>query len=122
MAPIDNALTKAGVNGLAGVGDLAKYMIEYNKPAMSAEQVLGWLADLLLPVGAGQMFAKSLSTSVNALAKDAMKIDKPPSYQASQLSQYYLGKMNDYKTMANQMAFEFSTVATQILADGKNPV
>lgn len=89
---------------------------------MSAEEILGWVADLLLPVGAGQMFAKSLSTTVNDLAKDAMKIGKPPSYQASQLSQYYLSKISDYKLMANQMAFEMSDVATQILSAGKNPM
>lgn len=115
-------MTKAGLAGLAGVPDLAENDIKYDKPSMSAEQILGFIAELLVPVGAGQMFGKTLSTTVNDLAKDAMKIGKPPSYQASQLSQFYLNKMNDYKLMANQMAFEMTDVATQILAAGKNPM
>ncbi|KAI9639927.1 hypothetical protein NHQ30_011703, partial [Ciborinia camelliae] len=121
-APVDSALTRAGLDGLAGVGELATDFIQYKKPAVSATEILGFISELLLPVGAGQMFAKTFSGTVNSLAADALKIGKPPSYKASQISLYYLGKMNDYKLMGNQMGFEIGDAAEQILALGKSPV
>lgn len=98
--------------------DLAANDIKYDKPSMSAEKILGFIAELLIPVGAGQMFGKTLSTTVN----DLSRAGRPPSYEASQLSQYYSNKINDYKLMANQMAFEMTDVATQILGAGRNPM
>jgi len=116
-APMQNALTAAEVKGLADVGNIAKDFVSYNKPQMSAAAILGGIAEILMPVGAGQFIAHGLRKAVLPLATDAMKAaDK-----ASATSQYYLGKLNDYKLLANQMGFEFSAQAETVLAGGKNP-
>jgi hypothetical protein len=85
---------------------------------MQAADILSGLAEVLFPVGAGQFIANGIRKTVVPLASDAMKAAKG----ASATSQYYLGKMNDYKVIANQMGFEFSAQAEAVLAGGKNPV
>ncbi|KAF4626441.1 hypothetical protein G7Y89_g11715 [Cudoniella acicularis] len=116
-APMQNALTAAEVKGLADVGNIAKDFVAYNKPQMSAADILGAIAEILMPVGAGQFIANGIRKAVVPLAADAMKVAE----KASATSQYYLGKMNDYKVLANQMGFEFSAQAEAVLAGGKNP-
>ncbi len=118
LCPIDNALTNAGMKALASDGDIAKSFVQYDKKEMSAPEILGFIAKNFLPVGIGQSFSKGLQQVV----RDSSAWEKGQSYIPSQLQQYYRGKMDEYRLMANQMSFEMSSVVEQILAAAKNPV
>jgi hypothetical protein len=106
---MNNALTKATVAGLAGASDIAADFVKYNKAVMSAAEILGFLAELVIPIRGGQIVAKAFAQSISNIAN-----------KASQIGKFYLSKINEFKGLANQIGFEFGSVAKQILAARKN--
>jgi hypothetical protein len=103
------------------VDDIAERFVKYNKPKMSAAEIIGFVADFL-SLGVGQIVSKGVESAVGPLTKATGKGDVAPDYVSSQVAQYYKNQLSNYKQMGNQMAFEVTTVAGEYISAGKNLV
>lgn len=95
--------------------------VKYNKPKMSAAEIIGFVADFL-SLGAGQLISKGVESAVGPLTKATGKAGEAPDYVSSQVAQYYKNQLNNYKQMGNQMAFEVTNIAGEYISAGKNLV
>lgn len=120
-SPFAEQLSLAEGKDLTSVDDIAERFVKYNKPKMSAAEIIGFVADFL-SLGVGQIVSKGVESAVGPLTKATGKGDVAPDYVSSQVAQYYKNQLNNYKQMGNQMAFEVTTVAGEYISAGKNLV
>ena len=109
---MNDALFRAevDVDGLDISANFVSYMHDTHSSALN---VLSMFAELILPVGAGQMFAATMKGAINTVTQAARDTEK-----AVAKSKFYVDQANNYKMQAQMFGFEVSDTATQKILEG----
>lgn len=97
------------------VGDITETFVTYLEKTDSAINVLSMFAEVLMPVGAGQMLSTTMRGAINAATAAARDIDK-----IAVKAKYYVDQANNYKMQAQIFGFEISESAESLLEKGKD--
>ena len=94
-----------------------QYKAQNTNPAL----LVGLIADFVVP-GVGSMVSRAYTDSVARSLKtfNKPKKDGPIDYADSEAFEAAKKKGQNWQQMGNQIAFEMSTTATEILEEGKN--
>lgn len=97
---------------------MAEKDVQYKQPPVDIGLIIGFLADLVIP-GIGSMIGR-VGEQTFARSLKSFSKKEPPSYADSQAFEAAKKRGLDYQLMGNNIAFEMSVTATEILAQGKN--